>query len=149
MRSACRGMVLTTALMLWFLSAGIAQTTPQELESQLFSEGYLSATAQQHLADEFLFQNAVQTYLWALPALNIYGMKEGSEKVFGKGYNVLPIWKDRLNAKTVVIPPRRSEALQRPFSNTSLCVVFVTNKRHFVYASKPCKLRLFEQIPEI
>ena len=100
--------------MLWFLSAGIAQTTPQELESQLFSEGYLSATAQQHLADEFLFQNAVQTSLWALPALNIYGMKEGSEKVFGKGYNVLPIWKDRLNAKTVVIPPRRSEGLQRP-----------------------------------
>jgi len=107
-------MVLTTALRLWFLSPGIAQTTPQGLESQLFSESYLSAAAQQHLADEFLFQDAVQTYLWALPALNIYGMKEGSEKVFGKGYNVLPIWKDRLNAKTVVIPPRRSEGLQRP-----------------------------------
>src|SRR5262245_52454634 len=25
----------------------------------------------------------------------MYGMKEGSEKVFGKGYNVLPIFKDR------------------------------------------------------
>jgi hypothetical protein len=31
----------------------------------------------------------------------------------------------------------------------SPCVVFVTNKRHFVYASKSCKLRLFEQIPKI
>ena len=35
----------------------------------------------------------------------MYGMKEGSEKVFGKGYNVLPIWKQRLNAKTLVTTP--------------------------------------------
>ena len=36
------------------------------------------------LTDELFFQRAVQTYLWALPALNMYGMKEGSEKVFGR-----------------------------------------------------------------
>ena len=47
----------------------------------------------------------MHSYIWALPALNMYGMKEGSEKVFGKGYNVLPIWKDRLNAKTLVTTP--------------------------------------------
>ena len=35
----------------------------------------------------------------------MYGMKEGSEKVFGKGYNVLPIWKERLNAKTLITTP--------------------------------------------
>jgi hypothetical protein len=46
-----------------------------------------------------------QTYLWALPALNMYDVKEGSEKVFGKGYNVLPVWKERLNAKTQVTTP--------------------------------------------
>ena len=40
-----------------------------------------------------VFQRAVQSYIWALPALSMYGMKEGSEKVFGKGYNVLPILK--------------------------------------------------------
>jgi hypothetical protein len=51
------------------------------------------------------FQRATQTYLWALPALNMYGMKEGSEKVFGKGYNVLPIFKERLNAKTLITTP--------------------------------------------
>jgi len=33
--------------------------------------------------------------------------------------------------------------------NTSPCVVIVTNKRHLVYIPKLCKLRLFEQIPEI
>jgi hypothetical protein len=58
--------------------------------------------ASQRLTNELLFQSAVQTYLWALPELNMYAMKEGSEKVFGKGYNVLPIWKERLNAKTLI-----------------------------------------------
>ena len=59
----------------------------------------------QTLLDELFFQRAVQTYLWALPSLNMYGMKEGSEKVFGKGYNVLPIFKKRLNAKTLITTP--------------------------------------------
>jgi hypothetical protein len=31
--------------------------------------------------------------------------KEGSEKVFGAGYNVLPVWKKRLDPKTVVTTP--------------------------------------------
>lgn len=57
------------------------------------------------LKNELLFQSAVQSYIWALPALNRYGMKEGSEKIFGAGYNVLPIWNDRLNAKTQVTAP--------------------------------------------
>src|SRR5215475_9778112 len=35
----------------------------------------------------------------------MYGMKEGSEKVFGKGYNILPTWKQRLNAKTLITTP--------------------------------------------
>ncbi len=29
--------------------------------------------------------------LWALPLINTLGMKVGSEKVFGAGYNVLPV----------------------------------------------------------
>src|ERR1035441_3915330 len=32
-------------------------------------------------------------------------MKSGSEKVFGSGYNVLPIWKRSLDAKTLVTTP--------------------------------------------
>lgn len=72
---------------------------------QIFAGGYPTAEASQRLKDELLFQSAVQTYLWALPALNMYGMKEGSEKVFGKGYNVLPVWKQRLNAKTLITTP--------------------------------------------
>jgi hypothetical protein len=57
------------------------------------------------LKQELLFERGVQAYLWALPSLNIYGMKEGSEKAFGKGYNVLPIFKERVNAKTLITTP--------------------------------------------
>jgi hypothetical protein len=57
------------------------------------------------LKDELLFQRATQTYLWALPLVNTLGMKFGSEKVFGAGYNILPVWKERLDAKTLVTTP--------------------------------------------
>src|SRR5215813_3950683 len=38
-------------------------------------------------------------------ATNIMAMKEGSEKTYGAGYNVLPVWKERLNARTKVTTP--------------------------------------------
>jgi hypothetical protein len=57
------------------------------------------------LKDELLFERATQTYLWALPLLNTLGMKVGSEEKFGAGYNVLPIWKKRLDAKTLITTP--------------------------------------------
>jgi hypothetical protein len=40
-----------------------------------------------------------------MPLLNTMGMKDGSEKLFGAGYNVLPIWKKRLDARTLVTTP--------------------------------------------
>ncbi len=57
------------------------------------------------LREELLFQRATQIYLWALPLINTMGMKTGSEKAFGAGYNVLPVWKKRLDAKTLVTTP--------------------------------------------
>jgi len=54
---------------------------------------------------ELIFQRAVQSYLWSLPAINIWSMKEASEKQFGAGYNILPTWKKRINAKTLVTTP--------------------------------------------
>ena len=59
----------------------------------------------QTLRDELLFERATQTYLWAMPLINTLGMQVGSEKIFGAGYNVLPIWKKRLDAKTLVTTP--------------------------------------------
>lgn len=36
---------------------------------------------------------------------NTCGMKEGSETRFGAGYNVLPVFKRRLNAKKLITKP--------------------------------------------
>src|SRR5450631_3500786 len=76
-----------------------------ELASLPFAENRPTAATAQTLRDELLFQRATQTYLWALPLINTLGMKNGSEKVFGAGYNVLPVWKKRLNAQTLVTTP--------------------------------------------
>ena len=40
-----------------------------------------------------------------MPLINTLGMQVGSERTFGAGYNVLPIWKKRLDAKTLVTTP--------------------------------------------
>ena len=77
----------------------------EELSSLPFAENRPTPETAQTLRDELLFQRATQTYLWALPLVNTLGMKVGSEKVFGAGYHVLPVWKKRLDAKTLVTTP--------------------------------------------
>lgn len=100
------GKALTTlAFGISMAATSHAESRYQNLADLPFSGGYPTLEGVSQLKNEMLFQRAVQSYIWALPALNMYGMKEGSEKTFGKGYNVLPIWKDRLNAKTQVTTP--------------------------------------------
>jgi hypothetical protein len=101
-----RGLVAAFALA--FTTANATAQAPShydDLANLPFKDGYIATGNVPALLDELYFQRAVQTYLWALPALNMYGMKEGSEKIFGKGYNVLPIFKQRLNAKTLITTP--------------------------------------------
>jgi hypothetical protein len=76
-----------------------------QLANLPFKENRPTKETAQTLRDELLFQRATQSYLWALPLINTLGMKDGSEKVFGAGYDVLPIWKKRLDAKTLVTTP--------------------------------------------
>jgi hypothetical protein len=75
------------------------------LADQPYIESYPLKADIGALKQELLFERGVQAYLWALPSLSIYGMKEGSEKAFGKGYNILPIFKHRVNAKTLIPTP--------------------------------------------
>jgi hypothetical protein len=77
----------------------------EQLASLPFAENRPTKETAQTLRDELLFQRATQSYLWALPLINTLGMKVGSEKTFGAGYNVLPVWKKRLDAKTLVTTP--------------------------------------------
>jgi hypothetical protein len=43
--------------------------------------------------DEYDFQRATQGFIWSLPAMNMYSMREGSEKLFGKGNQSSPFGK--------------------------------------------------------
>ena len=99
-------------LFLFGLLAGISAQTAQaqlsrydELANLPFVENRPTPETTKILTNELLFQRATQTYLWALPLINTLGMKVGSEKVFGAGYHVLPVWKKRLDAKTLVTTP--------------------------------------------
>jgi hypothetical protein len=91
----------------------LAQTSPAQtleasrdaLANATFSGDYPTKDSADLLRDELYFQRAVQVYLWSLPAINLYAMKQGSEKTYGAGYNVLPVWKERLNAQTKVTTP--------------------------------------------
>jgi len=96
----------TIAAVLTHVGAASAQLARfEELSSLPFAENRPTPETAQTLRDELLFQRATQTYLWALPLVNTLGMKVGSEKAFGAGYNVLPVWKKRLDAKTLVTTP--------------------------------------------
>jgi len=96
------GVLVTGAL----AAKALAQeTTFDKLANLPFAEGRPTKETAQTLRNELLFQRATQTYLWALPLINTLGMQVGSEKTFGAGYNVLPIWKKRLDAKTLVTTP--------------------------------------------
>jgi len=104
-------------LLLFGLLAGVTDQTAQaqlsrynELANLPFTENRPTPETTKILSDELLFQRATQTYLWALPLINTLGMKVGSEKAFGAGYNVLPVWKKRLDAKTLVTTPLGAKA---------------------------------------
>jgi uncharacterized membrane protein HdeD (DUF308 family) len=77
----------------------------EKIASLPFLENRATAESAQTLRDELLYHRATQTYLWALPLINTLGMQVGSEKAFGEGYNILPVWKKRLDTKTIVTTP--------------------------------------------
>lgn len=99
---------VSTALAAVLMHSGTASAQFDRFEalsSLPFAENRPTPETAATLRDELLFQRATQTYLWALPLINTLGMKVGSEKVFGAGCNVLPVWKKRLDAKTLVTTP--------------------------------------------
>ncbi len=97
--------IVTSALAL-FATASHAQSSRYDaLADAPFKGDFPTPEAAQLLTDELYYQRAVQVYLWSLPAVNMWAMKEGSEKTYGAGYNVLPVWKERLNARTKVTTP--------------------------------------------
>jgi hypothetical protein len=64
-----------------------------------FPGGYPAEETTAILKDELAYQRAVQAYLWALPAINMYSMREGQRKAFDDDPNTLMIAKDRIDYK--------------------------------------------------
>ena len=79
--------------------------TDSPLVRQLYGGRWPDDATTRKVYDDFLLQRAVQAYMLTLPALNVIGMRDGSEATFGRGYHVLPIWKDRMGARTWVPTP--------------------------------------------
>lgn len=75
------------------------------LVEQINNGNWLDDAEAKALVDELFYQRAVHAYMTTLPALNVIGMRDGSEKAFGGGYNVLPIWKDRMDSRCWVPTP--------------------------------------------
>jgi len=98
----------------WLLSAILCfatalsaqdQAPESPLVKQINNGNWLDPKEAETLVDELYYQHAVYAYMTMLPALNVIGMRDGSEKLFGGGYNVLPIWKERMDARAMVPTP--------------------------------------------
>jgi hypothetical protein len=76
-----------------------------DLADSVLPGGFATGPTADLLRDELLFQRAVQGYLWTLPAVSMWAMKEASEARFGGGYHVLPVWQKRVDARTRVTTP--------------------------------------------
>ena len=98
--------VWTAAAAMTVGSSALSQEPPAPpLVRQLNNGNWLPHQEAESLRDELYYQRAVFAYMTMLPALNTIGMRDGSEATFGKGYNVLPIWKDRMDSRTWVPTP--------------------------------------------
>jgi hypothetical protein len=96
---------LAVVICIVLVAAQAQAQKPSPLVEALYDGNWPSDAEAQELLDELYYQRAIHAYMTMLPALNTIGMRDGSEAEFGAGYNVLPIWKDRMNAVTWVPTP--------------------------------------------
>ena len=96
--------LICALVMLTGLQAQAAEEKAPPLVRQLYNGNWPSQEEGQKLRDELFYQRAIHAYMMMLPALNTIGMRDGSEAVFGAGYNVLPIWKERMSEKKSLNP---------------------------------------------
>ena len=77
--------LLVSALILGLTAPILAQDkTAPPLVRQLYDGNWPSAEEAQQLRDELFYQRAIHAYMTMLPALNVIGMRDGSEAAFGR-----------------------------------------------------------------
>ncbi|MDO6708137.1 DUF1254 domain-containing protein [Photobacterium sp. 1_MG-2023] len=96
---------LTLALGMFAAGPADAEAPLTPLTKQINQGNWLAQDEAETLRDELFYQRAVHAYMTMQPALNVIGMRDGSEAEFGKGYQVLPIWKQRMDSRTLVPTP--------------------------------------------
>src|SRR5262249_51739472 len=96
---------IATLASAFITSADAQQPSAPPLVRQLNNGNWLPQNEAEALRDELFYQRAIHAYMTMLPALNTIGMRDGSEATFGQGYNILPIWKDRMDSRTWVPTP--------------------------------------------
>ena len=101
--AAAAALCAVTALVNPAKAQELAQPTP--LMAQINGGNWLDETEARSLREQMFYVNAIHAYRTMLPALNVIGMRDGSEAAFGAGYNVLPIWKDRMDSRAWVPTP--------------------------------------------
>lgn len=89
-------------------AAGMASAQSEHIQNLAnlpFENNRPTEATARTLMEELTFQRATQSYLWAMPLLNTMGMRDGAAEAFGTGYNIMPIWTQRLDAKTKITTP--------------------------------------------
>ncbi|WP_434583690.1 DUF1254 domain-containing protein [Klebsiella sp. R390] len=117
MTTAFRLAACTGALITALFSQSVLADRFQELADLPMEHNRPTVSTTNTLLEELTFQRATQSYLWALPLLNTAGMRDGAEKAFGTGYNVMAIWGKRLDAKTKITTPNSDLIYAMVFEN--------------------------------
>src|SRR5579871_834173 len=103
LHAAASGAILVAATLAAPAHAADADVPP--LVKQINNGNWLPQNEAEGLVDDLYYQQAIQAYITMLPALNIVGIRDGSEAAFGAGYNVLPIWKERMDSRAWIPTP--------------------------------------------
>ena len=59
----------------------------------------------QQFYDEHDYQRAVQTYLWSIPSMYMYSLRQSLVDTFGASPSHVPIWEDLMDNETVMLTP--------------------------------------------
>src|SRR5271169_6181171 len=100
-----RGAAACAILASTLAPVGAQDQAAPPLVTLLNNGNWLPQAEADSLVDDLYYHQALQAYILTLPILNTIGMKDGSEAAFGAGYNVLPIWKERMDSRTWVPTP--------------------------------------------
>jgi hypothetical protein len=87
------GFLAATSVAILVTAAAAQDAAALPLVEQINGGNWLDPQEAQELRDELFYQRAIHAYITMLPALNVIGMRDGSEAAFGGGYNVDFSWK--------------------------------------------------------